>query len=775
MENKARIVAAVLMGLLMAGAVFFMKRHKANTQEQVREAETGVTTFKEGEFRRDVKQAQEHWQAALKAVSNRDLPAAFKSFQQAKSALSTYVDHYADKTVEPGVTVKTWVQQQEQALRDALLVETPRLFEAVAAGDAASDEVKQLVQNFAYYGLKDLEQRFKEEEPRIIEARAKAAPRWLRVSVSSDQPEYAEIIRRELGRKWNARFGQKLVFGYALNDLERRATWKALDIRIEQENARYAVVGNSQLKWKITPPEVPRSVTFTFKSQGTPEVPTTWEPLQPIRAAVEVPESLWIKMSRYGAVNEANQVKLDKQKELIAAAAKALETLPEFRVFPNVDASSVQLRRGNTLDLEAARALGYLDRSRLVRELPELARDPALSGSVALVVVAHEVTELAPWLAQTLPALPRNTQTPAMKELENKPWFGEYDPLLAVVAKSTREYPQDAAAALRGQLKVPKVREAVLQQIARSPFRDNWLYLFVPEASPDDLRALAPKWICDTNQHFSQSAFLAVGNRDRALATQLALDLFDRVPEPTQVVFFDHFNRSRSQPTPETTQLLRKAATTSRNREVRAAAIRALESRAYEADAWDILQTVLPAETDPRRRTDLEGRLILNALRAHPVTGRQFLMDALSSTNAQSRDLAIGQLLLQDNPTPELFRALAQMISRQSSDRTLLRTVMNNISQHSRLRRGWTFADFQPDLSPLLLAAAGSPDPQVRRQSYEVMGYAIKKGAVKYAELLQAAQPNEADPKLQTEIARQLATKPEPGKPVTVNAREPLK
>ena len=746
---------------LLVLSLFALKQRNAKTLEAVQESESGIPIFRDGEFRAAVHEAAQRWTDAGKALDGHNVAAAFSAFQSARSATSIYVEHYGERPAEPGVDVRTWVNRQQQVFHDALLAEAPRLFEALAAGDVEVGEVKRLVESFAYYGLKEVEQRFKAEEPHLLEARAKSAAHWLRVKFQSTDTAFDESIRRALIRQWRELGHLKLTFGTPMGPLEERATWKTLTIRADQQYAHYVPTEDSRQKWQVTPPEIPESVAVTFRVDGGAEIPTTWDRIGAIQAAVSVPDSLWVAINGYNVQDQADRVKQEKQAELVAAVVAGLEKLPEFQVFPGIDAGALALRRGRTLDLAAANALVFFDRPRLVGELTTLSRDPVFHGPVALLVITHEIAELGPWLAQVLPTLPPTVQTPVMRELQKKPWFCEYEPLVAMVAAPGREDIQDVLDVLRGELHVPKVRAAIAQQIRVSPQRLNWAYLYVAEAPLEDLRAQLPGWLTGADQRFGQSIFFEIANRDAATATRAALDLFESAPAQTQVAFLNHLNRAIDIPQRELTALLRKAVTQGYTADVRDSARQTLESKSYEPDCWDILRGLASGESDPRRRAKIEERLILNATRAHPEAAVAYLLTQLDSATPTTRDLAIGQLLLQNNPHTEWFDALGHLLAAHPNDAGLLRRIIGELSQHGRLRRGWRFDEFLPHLRPLLLAAGHSADPQVRRQGYELMGYAIKKGAPAYIELLKTAQPQELDPKLQAEIARQLATKPD--------------
>ena len=175
-----------IVGVILAGVFYFLtqnmtQKHNQKVMEAIQEAETGVPAWNEAAFKEAVEMAKTSWVAAENALKAHDLPASFAKYHAILGGLSLYLTNYSTREIGTGVTLRKWFDEKETAYRAAVLPEFDLMLEKLAEGQVSPNDVRAMMNNFGYIGFKDLEQRFKAEEDRIIEARAKAAKDWVRL------------------------------------------------------------------------------------------------------------------------------------------------------------------------------------------------------------------------------------------------------------------------------------------------------------------------------------------------------------------------------------------------------------------------------------------------------------------------------------------------------------------------------------------------------------------------------------------------------------------
>jgi hypothetical protein len=758
---NARIFAAAFATVAMAVLWSLTQRHNTSVEARMRETETGVPAWDASTAKDAVAKANDSWHAAMQAVAAREPKEAFDAYHRAVRGDAAFlVKNHPDKEAGPGQTLRQWFDERDKAFRDAFLPQMDWILDSLAKGDLSSGEVKQLVQNLAYVDFKEPEQRFKKEEKRIAEERAKAATRWLRVELQHNVDTYEGVVKEALRTKWNDRYGFKVVFGYPLSDAERQATWKTLTVDLNQQDAHYK--GSNQKTAFLSGLSVPESVGLRFKLAGPDPVLTSWDSLAPLSVSVEVPASLWVKYDRYSDDKpatlqaEARRVGEEKKKELVAALRQQLKGLPGFTLFPGVNPATLSLLKGDRLDNQAATALAYLEPDRLKSEAVRLTQsnNPRLREDLLGLAISTELEPLAAWVTKNLPLADRQTQSRLARELGRKPWYGNFEPLLAVIVAATNDYPQEAVQALRGHVQHRRVQEVLAQKaaVSRDYQRGNYAHLFLSEAPWEAVDARARQWVTDKDGNFAAQAYTALLNRDRARATALMLEVFEQASPRAQAVMLQQFTFSPERHGDREMSLLLRMARQKTNREAKAEARSAIRKVAYTAAGWQAYSALAKEEADPRQKHFMEEELLHSVHRALPDRAEAYRLEKLRGTNALLRDFALFDLLSTDDPKDAVLRELAQLIATRPQDSTLLPKSVAAIRQYHTLRRNWDFSEGQQDLKTILELGSRHAEARVRRDAQEVIAYAVKKGHAHYASLLQGAQAS-ASPRAPAQTA----------------------
>jgi hypothetical protein len=176
------------------------------------------------------------------------------------------------------------------------------------------------------------------------------------------------------------------------------------------------------------------------------------------------------------------------------------------------------------------------------------------------------------------------------------------------------------------------------------------------------------------------------------------------------------------------------------NRNAQTEARSAIRKVLYTAAGWQAHDALTTEESDPRQKQLMQEELLRYVHRAFPDRAEAYRLEKMRGTNAPLRDLALHDLLSTDEPKDATLRELAQMISGQPLDPTLLPKTVAAIRQYHTLRKNWDFSEGQKDLKAILELGHRHGDPQVRRNAQEVIAYAVKKGHTHYGSLLQGAQ-----------------------------------
>jgi hypothetical protein len=336
------------------------------------------------------------------------------------------------------------------------------------------------------------------------------------------------------------------------------------------------------------------------------------------------------------------------------------------------------------------------------------------------------------------------------------PAFGAYEPLLAVIRTSGAEYPYDAIAALRGHMRDPKVKKLMLERIKNpgTPQRSNYITAYLAEAPKEELPQFAV-YLRERDEAIADATFIAILNRDAALASALAIREFDAAPGRVKTTMVNQFRFDPEKNGAAGLAMLRKAATLRGDPGLKQAALsKIMEYPSSTPAGWDLLSELAAHEGDPRVRDQMEQKLLFQIGTAYPQLAEAYYARAMKEKSGSVRDAAINSLLGLDGPKDARVKQVAALLHNPVGGSDLARVVLMSVNQYISIRQGWNFE--QEELKDIIARGTGHTDPQVRAFAYNIMAEGVKQDVPGYAEELRKLLLNEPIPRAQSEGQRAL-------------------
>lgn len=608
-----RVVGALMVVLLGLGAYYMVSQHNDRIVRTVEEIERGGPAWDAEAVAQAVGQTRRRLEQAHAALEARRLDEALAAHERARQALQYYIDLEPTREMEPGLTYGAWLQSETERFRAAMDGGLTWLFAELRGGDFPTDALKPIEDGLSAAGFDELRGRYDAELPRLAAERARQADGWLRIQFQGYTEDWAAMAMDALRDKWaTERF--KLVFGRPLSPQERDSTWKTIEVRIEEQALNY--VADEATRRRIGQTAVPaiiESVRLTFKPpQGAP-VPTTWDNLPPIQVVNDLPERLTLKLGADGGtLHEARATEGEYRTRIAESLADALRTVPAFAFYPGVDPDTLRVRNGENLDLEAARALGYLAPERLDAQLLDLAAtdDPEVRARLIALMVELNLTQCASWVGEAIVTLDRRRLYPALAALKKRPWFGDYAPLIALIEADDHLDSSRVLEMLRGRIHNAELRRAVLGRIADPACdqRATYAIFLLQEADPGLRTACGERWIRDRDGDFACTVYNELANLDAALGERLLREHFDAVTPACQALMLARFRFDPQRHGEHELSLIRRAALQDEPRTRKAAAYEALLRAPDAPRVRQLLADLRAIETDPDFTRKLDER-----------------------------------------------------------------------------------------------------------------------------------------------------------------------
>ena len=141
-----------------------------------------------------------------------------------------------------------------------------------------------------------------------------------------------------------------------MGQLEKRATWKTLNVKVEEEDVQYVFENWNSMN--RAPPSIPIKAIVSFKMEGDEVIETGWDNLPSLEAEAPAPDTIWVKEKKSGAPDEADKILKANRGKLERDLAQKLESIPEFSFFPNHEVERLPLISGDgVVDRKSALAM----------------------------------------------------------------------------------------------------------------------------------------------------------------------------------------------------------------------------------------------------------------------------------------------------------------------------------------------------------------------------------------------------------------------------------
>lgn len=758
-----RFQILIPVALLLAAALsLVMKRAQTRTNEMIQEAESGIQTWKKSEALQQVEDAERRFEEATGLLRAKDPVGSYRAYYLAVGKVSHYVEHYPDKEIKDGLTLKRWFEEHDQPYRKAVAEHFPDALKSLQEGVFPADQARQLKNSYQQAGFDEIAKLYQSAEADIVAARAKFAPTRLYVHISETGNGYPEMLRALIEDRWSDTLTFQAIYGGTLGQAEQSAAWKQLNINVSQHFARYEVQGSQRAKQSVSPPQIPERVEITFRMSGSTEIPTSWDKLPPFKASVDVPKSLWLKPEFRNGGAEAESAIKKAQADVMEAIRKELASLPEFRLFPSIDPKTATLRTDKGLDLNIARAFYYSNKERLLADLKKIAEsgDADALGDLPLIAVTLDLESMAESVTATLPSIDRRKRSETFRALSQNPAYGGYKPLLAYI----RNPPPDddagqAIDALRGHWARPEIKSLFLEKIgdAKTKGRSRFTHALIEILPLDELASSASAWIQDPDYEFAGQVYHSVNARDLELSGRLLLDHFDKVQPFTQSRMLSSFRFDPDAHGKSIVELLQKATQSPDSKSIRQSAFDKLYRAAQSKHGWDALNELAAVEKDENTLGSIKVKLMANVRSVYPEKAREFMLAELKGGHAESRRQSIHFLLDSEEPNAEILKLAAAAIVANPSESQLADQAIQSIQRNFSRKGAWDFKASKEDLKTIAAAAMSHKFPRTRQAAYDVMGKVAKEGIAGFTDLLREALKTETVPNLKQQIDRLLS------------------
>lgn len=385
------------------------------------------------EVARLAEKADALWRQARADLVEGRLAEAFQAQSRAEYMIHRFLENHGTQPLPDGTELVNWHEARLEAFGDLVREQ----FEALLARMAGPEgEVRALRALFHRYREGDLEARYRAAMETLAPKRIRQAENWIRLEIDPPESHYALAVERALTLDAKRAGGKVLVHGPPANSEEGSATWLTLSARIQEKQATYQLQNRPVASLLL-----PKFVEVTFRVRKRYDAPTTWDDLPPVRVQAELPESLLVHVDKINA--EAAARRAEVRDQLAESLNAALTKLPLLAFYPEADPASFAFTQADgSLDMEGARALGYLDPARFEKELQAFL--PTAGGRdlhrITELILEHESPAGGAWLLTVLTGEDKRARQWVVRALREKPWFQDYQPILALLTQEEDPY-----------------------------------------------------------------------------------------------------------------------------------------------------------------------------------------------------------------------------------------------------------------------------------------------------------------------------------------------
>ena len=762
--NKKAINAAILIIVAINLYYFYFKKDKEDDRYE-RAAEKHESSSEE-KIKAGAAKAEELWKKTIVALNEHRLEEAERFYKAGKDKIGYEINEHGYKEIRPGLTLSDWKKEQDALLLEALQEEFRLIIEKLKSAEVTPSYTESFYRTYNDFAFRDLEREYRDRNKEIESARAVLASKWLRINIydyiNGYQYQYGKIIERVLQNKWRDQTGYKLVFARSMGQLEKQATWKTLNIKVEEEDAEY-VFGNSN-SLNRAPPSIPIKATVSFEMEGDKFIETGWDNLRSLEAEAPAPDSIWVKEKKSDALDEADELLNKNRAKLEKDLTDALESMPGFSFFPyhKVEGMSIFGDDGS-IDRKTALAMALTAPDLFHPQFAEAIKSASTEtlGELYYLIISLDLNEHAKWLAQSLIEADLNSQKIVIESLKNKPWFWGYGPILFLARRGHDDIRTEALYSLRGQLYETKVKDTikVIANNSRDARRVEFASLILNEVKKEELGQFAV-WIKDRDLQFATQAYNHIRRRDQDLARNLVVKYFPEVSPKLQERMLSGYKINYNSITPGELALLKNAVVQNKNTKMRTNSLNSLLKASHIPEVWSTLNELKTAPLLQEQISQIELQLVYGVDRGNPHNAIKYLdseilrsqaivsidkesMSGKSAVNLQKA--AIGKLMEMDGKKDARVTSLAIIIEEYPLDHDFTHNVLFAIQQYHRIRDGWNWD--QEELVAILNRGMKHPNPQTRQFTYKTAAYALEKEHRQYSAILEHAQSLETDPK----------------------------
>lgn len=714
---------------------------KANSGQGYRDHKVGLSDWKITEMELQANRAETLIIQGRDAMAADNPKGAYESLVAARETAQRYVERWPEREFRPGVTVKAWFDRLESEYLNEVAAYFSAAIERMKQSDFDVQAMREMTLDFAYYGYDELLKTLQRRSPEIAIARADAAAKWVRVTFSGNTDAFSGVIRAGVERKWNNKYGFRLVFGDPFDAREISATWKTIPIRTHLLHANNRILDTKEQALGSAMPRVPERVEVFFAVVGHPDIPTSWDELETFRAKVSVPSRLVLDPLMNQAARDADEIIADRLDALQKELASVIEDLPAFRFFPDVNPEDPLTLDGGRINLDVARAMIYEDAEMALERFTALTRssDTFALEEICMAGVTTGADFLAPLIVEILPELDPVKQKRIMIELANKPMFGNYAPILSLIRRPKPGiFPEQAVAALDDHLHARIVREAFLERIGtKETFRrHHYADILIRKIPIEEIEILAPAWIAAEDDRFAGNVFDSLALRHPKFARQLIRTVFDDVPQSVQLKMLEHLRIDLASADDQAVELFKRCTQRRESSRIVDLAYDSLAGISRFHRGWKALRELEAIETDVNRQQLIKRALMTHVEYLFPDTARDFLIEQLKGDHRNARDYAIGRLLERGDSKTEILRIIANLIRASPNDQGLIGSTIMGLHQNVARGLGWDFSASEADLRTALVSANRHTDVQIRQYAYMVMAAFAKNNRAVFEQTL---------------------------------------
>ncbi len=748
-------------GFLAACAYITVSWLKANASPEYQNVKKGLAEWRVHEMELEAQRAEARVIEGRDAMTRDEAKEVYQAIVDAREMSERYLDRWPDHEFRPGITVQAWWDSLEARYLGDVANYFDKVIERVKRSEFDVQTAETLTRDLAFYGFDDPKEQWASRHEEIAQARADAAAKWVRVTFSGNSDLFNQAIQAEIEKRWQQRYGFRLVYGPPLDSREESATWKHVAVRTHLTHAENRILDSVEQARNATMPRVPQRVQITLALVGTPEIPTSWDKLPPYLAEVPVPAYVRLDPLLNQGSRDAESVIADRQAALTERVHNALKTLPTFELFPGVPPDTPLVDENDRLRLPAAQALIYGQPETALKRFSELAAsgNGFLREDICRAAILAGADYLGGLIARLLPDLDTLKQRRITGLLAHNPAFGDYQPILSLLLRPKEGiFPEEAVNALRPHLHTPKIRDLFMKLINdQTVFRRySYAIALLQESGLPEVEILAPAWVANEDARFASRIFTAVSVKHPSLARRLAMTVFDDVSDSVQHAMLNFLRLGLGSADDEVMQLFKRNALRQDSSLIVDLAYESLVGVARTHRGWKVLRELDEVESNPNRRQLIKRALMSHVEYLHPESARKFLFEQLAGDPPDARHHAIGLLLDRSDSTPETLSAVAGILRREPDDKGTIRAAILGLHQNIARSAAWDLENNPQHLLDLMSGAVRHNDAQIRQFSYNIMSVAAESGSPQFHDLLRAAQRREETPILREHIAALL-------------------